>query len=120
MADPHLWLELLAGLKSLFDLATGVEGYWESHRRHLAEPDTISESQRVSGVFSTFSDAEIRELIRKIEGCRDRFILQGSGHDRARCLCSIFNEIQDGNGGSLPLIDDWQRMYQQLNCGIPR
>jgi len=63
------------------------------------------------------SDSEIQELISKIEGCRDRFIAQGGGADRARCLCSIFNEIKAGNGGSLPVIDDWLRMYGQLGCG---
>jgi hypothetical protein len=119
MASPLLWLEALAGLKALYDLAEGAVDYAASLRRHREEPDTIRESQRASRVFSTYSDAEIEALIRKIEGCRDRFISQGGGVDRARCLCSIFNEIKAGNGGTLPLIDDWARMYKQLNCGTP-
>lgn len=83
---------------------------------HREEKDTIAEAQRASAVFSTYSDREIEELIKKIEGCRDRFISQGSGSDRARCLCSIFKEITDGNGGSLPHIDAWQGMYDTLKC----
>ena len=116
MANPLLWLEALAGLKALYDLVQGGVDYAASFRKHRAESDTIAESQRVTAVLSTYSDREVEELIRKIEGCRDRFISQGGGSDRARCLCSIFKEIKDGNGGSLPEIDDWRRMYEQLDC----
>jgi hypothetical protein len=116
MASPFLWLEALAGLKALYDLVTSGADYGKSFLLHRQERDTIAESQRASRTFSTFSDREVEELVRKIEGCRDRFITQGSGADRARCLCSIFEEIKAANGGSLPLIDDWERMYQQL-CG---
>jgi hypothetical protein len=116
MASPLLWLEALAGLKALYDLAQGGVGYAASYQKHRLERDTIAESRRASLAFSTYSDRELEEIIKKIEGCRDRFITQGSGADRSRCLCSIFKEIIDGNGGSLPLIDDWRRMYDQLNC----
>jgi len=116
MASPLLWLEALAGLKALYDLIQGGVDYAANLARHRAEPDTIEEAGRVSRAYSTYSDEEVQALIEKIEGCRKRFIAQGSGADRARCLCSIFNEISDGNGGSLPRIDDWERMYRQLNC----
>jgi hypothetical protein len=118
MANPLLWLEALAGLKALYDLVQGGVDYATAFQRHRQESDTIAESRRASVTFSTYSDREMEELIKKIEGCRDRFITQGSGADRARCLCSIFREISDGNGGSLPEIDDWRRMYDQLNCGL--
>jgi hypothetical protein len=29
---------------------------------------------------------------------------------------AVLNDAIDGNGGLLPLIDDWQNIYQQLNC----
>ncbi len=118
MASPFTWLEALAGIKALYDLAKGAADYSLSFQRHKNEPDTIQEARRVSAVYSTYSDREIEEIIRKIEGCRDRFISQGGGQDRARCLCSILNEIKAGNGGRLPHIDDLQRMYDELNCQI--
>jgi hypothetical protein len=90
MATPLLWLEALAGLKALYDLAQGGVDYVTSYQRHRQEADTIAESRRASRAFSTYADREVEELIKKIEGCRDRFITQGSGADRARCLCSIF------------------------------
>jgi hypothetical protein len=117
MASPLLWLEALAGLKALYDLVQGGIDYATSFQRHRQEADTVAESRRVSVTYSTYSDRELQEMIRKIEGCRDRFIAQGSGADRARCLCSIFKEIRDGNGGSMPNIDAWRDMYEQLSCG---
>jgi hypothetical protein len=116
MAEPLLWLEALAGLKALFDLLEGAPDYYERLRTHMRESDTISESKRVAETFSTYSDDEVRSVLERIEGCRGRFIAQGSGADRAQCLCSIFNELRAGNGGILPLIDDWERMYRELKC----
>ena len=116
MAGPLLWLEALAGLKALYDLASGVPDYLVSYNRHKEDQATIAESRRASETFSSFSDAEIEDLIRRIEGCRERFITQGSGRDRTRCLCGIFKEIMDGNGGRLPKIDAWERMNEQLRC----
>jgi hypothetical protein len=116
MAEPLLWLEALAGLKALFDLLEGAPDYYERLRAHMRESDTISESKRVSETFSTYSDDEVRAILRRIEGCRNRFIAQGGGADRSQCLCSIFNELRAGNGGTLPMIDDWARMYQLLKC----
>src|SRR5579862_5746542 len=99
MANAFLWLEALAGLKALYDLASGVPDYVASFLRHKQDPVTVEESKRASDTFSTFSDAELEAIIRRIQGCRDRFIEQGSGLDRSRCICSIFKEIMDGNGG---------------------
>jgi hypothetical protein len=80
-------------------------------------PNTIRESRRVSVAFSTYSDDEVEALLRRIEGCRQRFIDQGGGVDRARCIWSILEEASEGNGGELPLIDDWRNIYSQLYCG---
>lgn len=116
MAEPFLWLEALAGLKALFDLFKGAPDYYERLRAHMRESDTIRESKRVAETFSTYSDDEVRSVLKRIEGCRSRFIAQGGGSERAQCLCSIFNELRSGNGGMLPVIDDWARMYSHLKC----
>jgi hypothetical protein len=52
----------------------------------------------------------------RLHGCRDRFVQQGGGKERRECFCSVFKEVIDGNGGTLPVIDDWERMYSKLNC----
>lgn len=116
MSNFLLWLEAIAGMKALFDLAEGVPDYYQSYRRYREERATIEAARRANETYSTYSDKELEELIKKINGCRDRFTQQGSGRDRARCLCSILNEIKDGNGGSLPDVDAWRKMYDQLQC----
>lgn len=116
MADPLKWVEALAGLKALYDVVQFGADYASAYAKHRRERETITESQRVSAQFSTYSDREVEDIIRRIEECRDRFIRQGSGKDRARCLCSILNEVREGNGGRLPRIDNWQGMYEDLRC----
>lgn len=118
MASPSTWLELLSWLKAAYDvISTGADLY-EAYRKHKAEKDTAREAARISSVFSTYSEEEIEALVERIKGCMERFIQQGGGADRVRCICSVLNEIRVGNGGVLPEIDDWQRIYAQLNCGL--
>jgi|SRR5579864_1316944 len=117
MASPQLWLEVLSLMKALFDAAKSGEDVFESYRKHRQEKDTIQESQRVSVAFSSYSDKEVKSILSRLEGCRDRFIKQGGGEDRAVCVCSVLNEVKKGNGGQLPRIDDWENMYRQLGCG---
>jgi hypothetical protein len=31
-------------------------------------------------------------------------------------MCNIFRDVIAGNGGDLPVIDDWERFYNQLHC----
>jgi hypothetical protein len=119
MATTANWLDLLATLKAGFDFAKSGIDYATAFRMHKAERDTQAEARRASKVFVTYSDVELRAIIQKIEDCQTRFILQGGGKDRHSCLCSIFNEVIRGNGGRLPVIDDWKRMYNELNCPTP-
>jgi hypothetical protein len=116
MANPLLWLEALAGLKALYDLSEGAVDYAASLRKHRDEKDTQAAARIASATYSTYSDAEIEAILKRIEGCRQRFITQGGGDDRKICLCSIFKEIAAGNGGVLPDVDDWGNMFRRLNC----
>lgn len=119
MASPQAWIELLSWLKTAFDVwRTGADVY-DSYRRHKSEQDTINEAARVSAVFSTYTDEEIEAWADRIRGCIERAKEQGGGADRVRCICSVLNQIRIGNGGDLPEIDDWHRIYTQLKCVIP-
>lgn len=117
MASPELWLEVLSLIKALFDAIKFGEDVLGSYQKHRREKETIQESQRVSAAFSTYLEKEVKDILSRLEGCRDRFITQGSGANRARCICSVLNEVMKGNGGRLPLIDDWENIYRQLRCG---
>ncbi|SRR6266566_974192 len=116
MASPENWLELLATAKALFETAGSAIRFLSALRHYLKDPETVAESHRVSEVFSTYSEAEIRTAIRRLNECREHFIREGSGRQRIRCFCSVFDDFKIGNGGRLPQINDWQRMYHQLGC----
>ena len=114
MASPAAWLEVLSWVKALFDATTLSADVWSAYKQHKQENSTVQESERVSVEFSSYSETEIKAIIQRLEACRDRFIAEGSGPQRARCLCSVFEDIKAGNGGVIPQIDDWQRIYSQL------
>lgn len=120
MASPQVWLDVLAWTKALFDAATASVNVYDAYRRHHDETDTQQEAARVSAVFSTFSEEEVASILNRLMGCRDRFVVQGGSKDRASCLCSVLNEVKKGNGGTLPHIDDWKRIYSTLKCGNER
>jgi hypothetical protein len=116
MASAQTWLEVLAWTKALFEATTKGIDLYGAYRKYTRDRETLAEASRVSVVFSTFSEAEVAALLERLEGCRDRFVEQGGGAERTRCICSILNEARRANGGTLPLIDDWQRIYSTLNC----
>lgn len=116
MVSPATWLEILAWTKTLFEATKASIDLASTYRKYSNDPETIIEAQRVSVTFSTYSDQEVEALGERIKGCRDRFIAQGGGADRAQCICSVLNQALEGNGGTLPLIDDWQNIYNTLQC----
>jgi hypothetical protein len=116
MASFLAWLEVLSWIKALVDATTLGADLQKAYERHRQERDTIAEAERVSVAFSTYSEEEVQSLLNRLKGCRDRFIAQGGGADRAKCICSVLNEAMDGNGGTLPVIDDWEKYYRELKC----
>jgi hypothetical protein len=116
MASFHVWLEVLSYVKALFEAITLGADVREQYQRHRNERDTIAEAERVSQAFSTFSEDEVQAILDRLKACQDRFIKEGSGPARKRCLCNVFKDVIEGNGGRLPRIDDWENMHKQLNC----
>ncbi|SRR6266550_387333 len=116
MASFHIWLEVLSWTKALFEATVLGADLRKAYEQHRQEKATIGEAKRVSHTFSTYSEEEVEALLNRLKQCRDRFIQEGSGPNRAKCLCSVFADAMVGNGGKLPLIDDWGRFYKQLNC----
>jgi len=116
MASSHAWLDVLALVKTLFEATKASIDLGKTYAKYRNDRETQQESRRVSVVFSTFSEEEVQALADRLRGCRDRFVEQGSGTDRARCICSVLNEVVAANGGTLPAIDDWQNIYFQLGC----
>jgi len=116
MASFHVWLEVLSYTKALFEAITLGDDVREQYQKHRNERATIAEAQRVSQEVSTFSEDEVQAILARLKACRDRFIKEGSGPARKQCLCNVFTDVIEGNGGKLPQIDDWKNIYEQLNC----
>jgi hypothetical protein len=115
MASVHVWLEVLSYIKALFEGITLGADVREQIEKHRKEPDTIAEAERVS-LDSTYSDEEVQAILDRLKACEKRFVEEGDGAARRRCLCNVFKHVIEGNGGKLPRIDDWQRIHRQLNC----
>jgi hypothetical protein len=116
MASFQAWLEVLSWIKALFEATTLGVDLQRAYQQHHEERATIDEAQRVSVAFSTFSEDEVEAILKRLKACRDRFITEGSGQARRQCLCSVFKDVIDGNGGTLPHIDDWENIFRQLSC----
>jgi hypothetical protein len=116
MASFHVWLEVLSWTKALFEATTLGADLRKAYEKHRKEKSTIEEARRCSRVFSTYSEEELQAVLKRLEGCRDRFVSEGSGTARRQCQCSVFKDVIDGNGGDLPEIDDWRRIFRQLRC----
>jgi hypothetical protein len=118
MASFETWLQVLSLIKALFEAATLGDDIFKAYEKHKNEQDTQQEAKRVSRVYSTFSEEEVKAMLARLEGCRDRFIKQAGGKERVICICSVLDEVKQGNGGLLPKIDDWERIYSAL-CKKP-
>jgi hypothetical protein len=116
MASPQTWLEILAWVKTLFEATKATIDLRATYEKYVKDKDTIRESERVSHDFSTYSDAEVESMLFRLKGCRDRFVSQGGGAERAKCICSVLQEAMEGNGGTLPRIDDWENIFRRLDC----
>lgn len=117
MASPLVWLDILSWVKALYEVTKGAFDLKKLYDKYRHDPETVQEAERVSVKFSsTYSEAEVNSLLGDLKAAEIGLIKQGSGADRARCLCSVLQEAMEGNGGVLPLIDDWAKIYHKLNC----
>jgi len=116
MATAETWIELLAWTKALFEATKATIDLTTTVQKYRDDPETKREAVRVSFAFSTFSEEEVDALAKRMSSCRSRFIEEGSGPQRVGCICSVLNDAKEGNGGTLPLVDDWQNIYAQLSC----
>lgn len=116
MASFHIWLEVLSYVKAFFEAVTLGADLREQYQKHRNEQDTIAEARRVSEVFSTYSEQEVRAILDRLKACQDRFVKEGDGAARRRCFCQVFKDVIEGNGGILPRIDDWENIHRQMNC----
>lgn len=116
----HDWSEIAAIVSAMVDVIllgkeVGKEAFndYLGHRR--ADPSLPRKAAALASAFSTYSPAEVDAINGRIMNCRKHFIDELSGPARRRCLCSVFRDVKEGNGGTIP-DPEWERAYEQLNC----
>jgi len=97
-------------------IATGRDAFQSFYAERRTAPDAMARATVLLQAFSTYSDEEVEAIRNRLFGCRERFIAEGSGAQRSRCLCSILQDVKDGNGGTIPF-GDWSNIYDKLGCG---
>jgi hypothetical protein len=107
--------ELSAIVSAMADTyLVGRDTYAAFFARRRAAPDYVDRGRVLQGVYSTYSDGEVEAIRQRIERYRDRFIEEGSGEARRKCLCSVLRDVKAGNGGSIP-IPEWDKIFDQLH-----
>jgi hypothetical protein len=92
------WVNLATIISAITDVLTLGRGTYEFYyRRRLSSPAMVDKARFLEKAFSTYSDAELESVKRRIESCRDRFIKEGSGPQRRQ----------------------WKNTYEQLRCDKP-
>lgn len=110
------WGATAAMVSAMIDvIRLGRESFQEYFARRSSGPDRERKGAELEKALSTYSPAEVGAIVDRINACRDRFIEEGVGEKRKRCLCSVFRDVKDGNGGTLP-DPEWQRAYELLGC----
>jgi len=110
------WAAIAAIVSAMCDVInTGKDIFQEFFDRRIAAPDSMERAARLQQALSTYSDDEIKAINKRLQACRDRFVREGSGPQRRDCLCSVLQDVKDGNGGTIPF-PDWEQAYNTLGC----
>lgn len=108
--------ELAAIISAMADVyLIGRDTFSAYLTRRMRASDYQTRGQILLDVFSTYTDDEVDAIEERIKRCRDRFIREGSGNARRKCICSVLSDVKAGNGGTIP-VGDWKKIYDQLKC----
>lgn len=110
------WASIAAIVSAMCDvISTGRDTFQAFFDRRISAPDINSRAAALQAAMSTYSDEEVEAIRNRILGCRQRFVAEGSGQQRKTCLCSVLQDVKDGNGGTIPF-GDWANVYDTLGC----
>ena len=110
--------DIAAILSAMCDMVSlGKESFQAYLDRRRQDSSNQKNADLLQRALSTYSDAEVEAIRRRIESCRDRFIREGSGENRKACLCSVLSDVKEGNGGQIP-VKEWEDVYDRLGCDL--
>jgi hypothetical protein len=116
MAEFRTWLEFLATVKAVSEALTSTVDLVTAIERYILDPQTEREAAIASVRYMTFSDKEVEALTDRLLRCADRFVMEGDGQQRRRCICSVLLDAKEGNGDEIPDIADMPKVFEQLRC----
>lgn len=110
------WEGLAAVISAMIDVVRlGRDAYADFLSQRREDPDLGAKANGLAAALGTYSEDEVAAIIERIERCRRRFVAEGSGAARKRCICSVLRDVRDGNGGTLPN-EEWEAAWRQLRC----
>lgn len=110
------WEGLAAMISAMIDVVRlGRDTYAEFVSERREDPELGPKAKGLAAALGTYSQDEVAAIIERIDECRQRFMAEGSGAARTRCICSVLRDVRDGNGGTLPH-EDWEAAWDQLGC----
>ncbi len=110
------WAELAAIVSAMVDVINiGRDSFVSYFGSRSRNPQNVQHAAILMNSLSSYSNDEIEAIANRIYGCRKRFISEGDGAQRSRCLCSVLSDVRAGNGGRIP-IPAWEEMFNKLKC----
>lgn len=115
MGETDQWIEVIAGVRSLYDLIRGQSDYFQILRMHrkLVRP----QAERAQDMYPQYTQCDLEDLAKKVDACRELMLHFGRARDRYPWLCAMLREIADVNDGRLPQVDEWPMIFDRLGCG---
>lgn len=111
-----VWIKTIALVRTLCESRKSLVPVFKILKRHMKDDEIRQEAKKAAEVYSTFSYEELKEISRRLDDCKNRFMLGLNGKERSRCICKVLNDVMRANGGRLPQVDEWQKMYDELGC----
>jgi len=112
--NPYLVLDVLSAFHALYDVAAQGAVYRESFESHRQNSAVVREAAHGLAYFSSYETGMLRDLSRMIEDCAKHVSSAGAEEARMKCLCILLNQIKRSNRGTLPPVDDLQRIYERM------
>jgi hypothetical protein len=110
------WGTTAAIISAMIDvIQLGRETFSSYFAKYKSDPETQAKGAALEKALSTYTPEEIDAILARIGACRERFIDEGAGKNRQRCLCSVLKDVKDGNGGTIP-DPQWNDYYNILGC----
>ena len=109
------WTEIAAIVSAMCDvITTGRDTFKAFYEHHINAPDTRRQATVLQHALS-YSAEELEAIKQRLNECRERFIAEGGGQQRTRCICSVLRNVKNGNGGKIPL-REWEKAYKAMAC----